>query len=161
MKIKTIFFLLILMCSSSFAQWSIKKTEAKNEPSLLKRGDFALEITLHNESSKTLYVQGLQPAWYMVEAYIKNPKGAVWEKESIGVDRKLEMLPVEAGGDIKLLRSVSLKHAGHAMILTFLMAQSEHDHHGSQILVGEFLIPNPPKSEQSTSANDSSGSPSP
>lgn len=148
---KTIVFLLALLCSTtpSFSQWAITKTEAKktDERSFVENGDFVLEITLRNESSETLYVQGIRPGFYMVEAYIRNPKGAVWERQNIGVDQKLEMLPVKAGGEIKLVRRESLKHVGRSMMLTFLMAHSEHDQRCSQILVGDFQIPAPPSSE--------------
>ena len=157
---KTILFLLTLLCSStsSFSQWTIVKTEGKNtdERSFVENGDFVLEITLRNESPDTLYVQGIRPEWYMVEAYIKSPKGVVWERQNIGVDQQLEMLPVKAGGEIKLVRRESLKHAGRSMMLTFLMAHSANDQRGSQILVGDFQIPAPPKGEPSASANGAS-----
>ncbi len=115
--------------------------------------DFFLSITLRNESSGTLYVRGIRPDWYMVEAFVKNPKGSAWERQNTEVDQKLEMLPVKSGAEIITGRRVSGDQIGRAMLLTFRMAYSELDERGAEILVGEFQIPGPPKSESSSAAN--------
>jgi len=78
----------------------------------------------------------------MVESYIKNPQDAVWEKQNVGIDQKLQMLPVKPIEEIRILRRESLKHVGRPMILNFRMAHPEHDSSRSQILLDAFNIPN-------------------
>jgi hypothetical protein len=77
----------------------------------------------------------------MVESYIKNPQGAVWEKQNVGIDQELQMLPAQPGEEIEILRREALKHVGRPMILTFRMAFSKDDSSGSQILLDAFKIP--------------------
>lgn len=132
-----------LFASPASAGWEIVKVQARSMEAQAASGDFWLDITLRNASGDTVYVQGLPPAWYMVEAYVKDPAGQVWRRQSIGVDQKLEMLPVAPSGSITITRRENTEHIGRPMLLDFLMAHSEFDTVGSRILVGEFKIPKP------------------
>jgi hypothetical protein len=126
--------------------WTIVRLEARgpeNHPIALA-DDLWLLITLRNDSGGTRYVQGIRPGWYMVESFIKGAEGITWERQNVGVDQKLEMLPVPAGAQIEVGRRDTRKHIGRAMLLTFVMARSELDQKGSTILVGDFKIPAPP-----------------
>ena len=135
---------LLISAPCCFSQWIVVGTKAAKMEEQTSRvsEDFWLHITLRNTSTGILYIQGIHPQWYMVESYIKNPQGAVWEKQNVGIDQKLQMLPVKPGEEIKILRRESLKHVGRPMILTFRMAHSEYDSSGSQILLDAFSIPN-------------------
>ena len=118
--------------------------------------DFWLEITLRNDFKETLYIQGIHPKWYMIEAYIKHPNNAVWERQNTGVNRKLEMLPVKAGEEIKTVRREAIKNIGSSVMLTFLMAYTNNDNVALRILLDGFTIPHLIKSEQNDASNSDS-----
>lgn len=141
--IPCVLFMLVL-ASSANAQWKLVKIEThgpKLHPDALAE-DIWLTMLLRNDSRETLFVQGIKPGWYMVESFIK-ADGIVWERQNVGVDQKLEMISVGAGEQIEIVRRDSRKHVGHSILLTFLMARSEHDDRGTRILVGPFEIPAP------------------
>ena len=104
-------------------------------------GDFWLEVTLRNSSSRTMYLPGLSPRWYLVESFTKDPTGAVWERQNVGVDQPLQMLPVRAGEDITIRKREALTHVGWPVMLTFRVAYSEHDQTRTTILLDVFTIP--------------------
>lgn len=125
------------------AQWAFVGAKAAKMEGQTSRvaEDFWLHITLRNTSTAILFIQGIHPQWYMVESYIKKAEGAVWEKQTIGIDQALQLLPVKPGEEIKILRREALKNIGRPMILTFRTAHSEHDSSPSQILLDAFNIP--------------------
>ena len=134
-----------LFCSAPccFSQWAVsavKSVKMEKQTSRVSE-DFWLEITVRNTSDRVLYLQGISPRWYMVESFIRKPESAVWERQNTGVDQKLEMLPVKANEEIKILRREALKNIGRPVMLTLRMAYSEHDADGSVILLDAFKIP--------------------
>jgi hypothetical protein len=135
---------LLFSAPCCLAQWAVVGTKAAKMEEQTSRvsENFWLHITLRNTSTGILYIQGIHPKWYMVESYIKKPQGAVWEKQNVGIDQKLQMLPVKPGEEIEILRREALKHVGLPMILNFRMAYSEYDSSGLQILLDAFNIPN-------------------
>ena len=130
------------------AQWEIISADAKplaKQTSKVSE-DFWLSVVIRNTTKKTLYIQGFDK-WYMIEAYIKSD-GAVWERRNTGVDRKLEMIPVSPGEEIRTVRREAVQNIGKPMMFTFLMALSQRDKIGSRVLLGEFKIPQLPKTDQ-------------
>ena len=103
--------------------------------------DFWLHVKITNTSADTLYVQGIKPEWFFVEAYIKAANEIVWERQNIGIDQPLEMLPIQPGTVIELKRRESQRDIGKLMLLTFIMSHSQYDEKGTRILLGEFTIP--------------------
>jgi hypothetical protein len=134
-----------------FAQWAVTKVDAARMESTEPRAmeDFLLTITLRNESDTELYVRGIRPSWYMVEAFVRPKKGKIWERQNIGVDRPLEMLPVASKCEFTVLHRESLKRVGWDMQLTFVMAESPYDATGREILISEFQIPGIPSGVKS------------
>ena len=137
--------LLLLAASPGFAQWSISKkaTHAMDDPPSTPSEDVWLKITVRNDSSDTLYVEGIpwQQPWYMVEAYLKHEVDEVWERRNVFVDQPLKMLAVEPGSEFDVVRREAKTAIGTSMMLTFKMARSANDQVGRRILVGPFLIP--------------------
>jgi len=138
------------MHSASFgADWSIASTKATAltpaEQTSKDGQDFWLTITLRNDSKFTQYIRGLEPRWFLVEAFIRRPQSGVWERENIGYDQKLKWMPIKPGEEIKLIRRQSIADAGLPMMLTFSRSLSETDGTGSIIVLDPFKVPKPPK----------------
>ncbi len=135
-----------------FGQWTITsvrstpmeqsgdKQSASQVTASQEAADFLLDCTIRNESDRTLYVQGMAPEWFLVEAFTAAKGDSVWERQNTGVDRELSMLPVAAGADIKVRRRESRRRIGDSMLLTFMMSHSESDA-GARVLLGPFRIP--------------------
>ena len=173
---KLLLLLVFLCCPSiSFSQWAItsvkaKPVDAKTREAIKAKAaahgakttavaeDFILETTLRNESSDILYVRGIRfgeaSFFYIVESFIKNAKGGVWERENILVDQKVDMLPVKPGAEFKTQRWLSTELIGRSMMLTFRTSHSNYDKDGEGILVGPFEIPSPPKEAEEAAAKE-------
>ena len=108
-----------------------------------------LELTLRNETDHTLFIQGARPNGYMVESFILRKNNTVWQRQSVGVDRDLEMLPVGPNQEIKVLRRESLKNIGSQVMLTFLTSDSKQGS-GSRVLLGPIQIPAPGTGQSAT-----------
>ena len=133
----------LLLVSPALAQWkvvTVAATGPENHPDALAT-DLWLKIELKNDSKETLYVPGLWGNWYMIESFIKIADESVWERQNVGADQKLVMTPVAPGATINAGGRYSREHVGRLMLLTFVVARSEHDKTGSPILVGPFTIP--------------------
>ena len=138
---------LLLLVAPAFAQWklvTLTATGPENQPGALPT-DLWLKIELRNDSKETLYVPGLWGHWYMIESFIKDAEGMVWERQNVGVDQSLVMTPVAPGATIDAGGRYSREHVGRLILLTFVVSRSEYDKRGSPILVGPFTIPAPPE----------------
>jgi hypothetical protein len=137
--------LLMLLVAPAFGQWKVVKVTAsgpeKDPPGLLT--DLWLKIELKNDSKETLYVPGLWGKWYMIESYIKEADGQVWERQNTGVDQNLEMTAVAPGATIDAGGRFKREHVGRLMLLTLVVAKVKGNETGSRILVGPFTIPAP------------------
>ena len=139
---------LFLATDEADAQWEIRRVEAQPMEAQTSEvsEDFWLRLTLRNTSKKVIYVQGIEPNWFMIEAFIRKGPDAVWERQNTGVDRELVMIPVAPGDEIVSVRRESVADIGKSMMLTFLVAHSPRDTSGSRVLLGDFKIPALPKS---------------
>ena len=148
MKTLSVITLLLLSLLDLQAQWEIVRAEAKplEKQTSAVSEDFWLHVVIRNATEKTLYVQGMGQ-WYMIEAFIKNSSDAVWNRQNTGVDRELTMVPVAPGEEIVSVRREAVLNIGKSMMLTFQMAFSQHEEIGSRVLLGEFKIPELPKTE--------------
>ncbi len=143
-------FCLLLLVSPAFAQWKVVTVTAagpEDRPEALPT-DLWLKIELKNDSKETLYVPGLWGKWYMIESFIKDADGDVWQRSNVGVDQELVMTPVAPGATINAGGRYSREHVGRLMLLTFKVARSKDDKQGSLILVGPFTIPAPAEAKK-------------
>ena len=122
---RSLFFpmLLVLGASPCFAQWSIvsHSTRPMLNQTRSDGEDVWLDVVIRNDSRDTLYVHGIkwEQPWYLVEAYLKHADNEVWIRQNIGVDQKLQMLPVKAGQTFKVVRREDKQSIGQSMMLTF------------------------------------------
>jgi hypothetical protein len=137
----------LLPLSAVAGDWTVvsvkaARFEAKDDQTRASK-DFWLTIKLRNDSQTTFYIPGMKPGWYMIEAFVRDPKTSTWERQNTGVDQNLEMLPVKPGETIESRRRESFANVGASMMLTFNRARSQGDHTGSIILLDPFEIPSP------------------
>ena len=135
----------LLLVAPAFGQWKLTALIAmgpENHPDALPT-DLWLKIELKNDSKETLYVPGLWGKWYMVESFIRDAEGLVWQRQNVGVGQELVMTPVAPGATISAGGRYSREHVGRLILLTFVVARSQDDKTGSRVLVGPFTIPAP------------------
>ena len=136
----------LLLSPSSFAQWSILSTSSvKMEKQTSDSSkDFWLHVTIKNDSKETQYIWG-QRGFHIIEAFIKNAKSKVWERQNMGICGTMgepswqEVMP---GQEIKILRREAVTDVGKDMMLTFQASSSPNGRlKNSEVLLGSFNIP--------------------
>jgi hypothetical protein len=144
---------LSLVAAGPRAEWEIVevRTSPFTRTSYSGPPEMQMDVVLRNTSDRKILVFGetwRTRKYYQIEAFIQTRGTQVWERQNSGMsgsDGQIGWIEVRAGETIRCVTTLRRDHSGEQMLLTFRRAYSAGDARGSEILLGPFPIPEPPK----------------